>query len=238
MDAAMASNLGLAAGLGLLTLLTVRGVNILIAAPVSAFFVAFTSGIALMPPLAAAGAPDFITAYMEGFTGFLATWFFMFLAGAIFGEVMGASGAADSVAHFVVERFGLKYAALAVVVACAVLTYGGVSIFIVAFSVYPMAIGLFRRANLPRRFIPAALAFGSVTFTMTSAGSPEIQNIIPMEYLGTTSFAGWQASLVVAILMAGLGYVWLMRMIGKAMAKEKDQRHRRTERRSRGSRKR
>ncbi len=215
----MESNLGLAAGLGLLILLTVRGVNILIAAPVSALLVALTSGLALLPPLAAEGAPDFVSAYMTGFTGFLATWFFMFLAGAIFGEVMATSGAADSVAHFVVERFGLKYAALAVVVACAILTYGGVSVFIVAFSVYPMALSLFKRADLPRRFIPAALAFGSVTFTMTSAGSPEIQNIIPMEYLGTTSFAGWRVSLIVAVLMAGLGYAWMMRMIGKAQAR-------------------
>jgi len=215
----MLSNLGLAGGLLLLILLTVRGVNILIAAPVSALLVALTSGLALLPPLAVDGGADFATAYMTGFTGFLATWFFMFLAGAIFGEVMATSGAADSVARFIVERLGLRYAALAVVAACAVLTYGGVSVFIVAFSVYPMALSLFRRADLPRRFIPAALAFGSVTFTMTSAGSPEIQNIIPMEYLGTTSFAGWQASLVVAILMAGLGYVWLMRMMARATAK-------------------
>lgn len=212
----MESNIGLALGLVLLIGLTVRGVNILIAAPLCAAVVAATSGIALLPPLADEGRADFVSAYMDGFTGFLATWFFMFLAGAIFGEVMATSGAADSVAHFVVERLGLRFAALAVVVACAVLTYGGVSVFIVAFSVYPMALSLFRRADLPRRFIPAALAFGSVTFTMTSAGSPEIQNIIPMEYLGTTSFAGWQVSLVVAILMAGFGYWWLMRMLDRA----------------------
>jgi H+/gluconate symporter-like permease len=72
-------------------------------------------------------------------------------------------------------------------VACAILTYGGVSLFVVAFSVYPMALALFREADLPRRFIPAALAFGSVTFTMTSRRArPEIQNWIPIQYLGTT----------------------------------------------------
>ncbi len=214
----MISAIGLIAGLALLILLTMRGVHILIAATVSAALVAITSGIAMLPPFAAEGAPDYATAYMSGFTSFLADWFFMFLLGAIFGEVMSASGAADSAAKFIIEKLGVKYAVLAVVAACAALTYGGVSVFIVAFSVYPMAVSLFRDANLPHRFIPAALCFGSVTFTMTSAGSPEIQNLIPIEFLGTTAMAGWRVSAVVAVLLAITGYVWLQRMVGKAVA--------------------
>lgn len=213
----MISAIGLIAGLALLILLTMRGVHILIAAVTSALLVAVTSGIALMPPLAAPDAPDYVTAYMRGFTGFLADYLFIFLLGAIFGEVMAASGAADSAAKFIIERLGVKYAVLAVVAACAILTYGGVSVFIVAFSVYPMAVSLFRDANLPHRFIPAALCFGSVTFTMTSAGSPEIQNMIPMEYLGTTAMAGWRVSIVVAIILATAGYLWLQRMVRKAV---------------------
>jgi len=94
-----------------------------------------------------------------------------------------------------------------------------VSVFIVAFSVYALAVHLFREADLPRRFIPGALAFGSVTFTMTSAGSPEIQNLIPMQYLGTDAYAAWEVSLVVAVLMAGLGYWWLARMVRRAVAR-------------------
>lgn len=215
----MVSAIGLAAALGLLIYLTVRGVNILIAAPIAAALVVATSGIAWLPPLAVAGTGDFVTVYMKGFTGFFGDWFFMFLLGAMFGEVMGASGAAASVAHWVVRTMGIKHALLAVVAACAVLTYGGVSVFIVAFSVYALAVHLFREANLPRRFIPGALAFGSVTFTMTSAGSPEIQNLIPMQYLGTTAYAGWPVSLVVAVLMAVLGFFWLQRMVARAVAR-------------------
>lgn len=215
----MISAIGLVGALALLIWMTVRGVNILIAGPVAAALVALTSGIAWLPPLAAAEAPDFATSYMKGFTGFFADWFLMFMLGAIFGEVMSASGAAASVAHWIIEKIGIRHAVLAVVAACAVLTYGGVSVFIVAFSVYSLAVHLFREANLPRRFIPAALTFGSVTFTMTSAGSPEIQNLIPMQYLGTTAYAGWEVSLIVALLMAGLGYVLLQRMVRKAVAK-------------------
>ncbi|GAB5488032.1 MAG: GntP family permease [Parasphingorhabdus sp.] len=214
----MLSAIGLIGGLALLIYMTVKGVNILIAGPVAAAVVALTSGIAWLPPLAVEGAPDFATAYMDGFVGFFKSWFFMFLLGAIFGEIMGASGAAASVAHWIIEKIGIKHAVLAVVAACAVLTYGGVSVFIVSFSVYSLAVHLFREADLPRRFIPGALAFGSVTFTMTSAGSPEIQNLIPMEHLGTTAYAGWEVSIVVAVFMAVSGHYWLNRMVRKAVA--------------------
>ena len=210
----MLSLLGLVGGLGLLIVLTIRGMNLFIAAPVCALIVALTSGLPLFT-----GDANFVTTYMSGFAGFISAWFFMFLLGAIFGKFMEDTGAADSVARWIVGKLGFKHAVVAVVLACAILTYGGVSLFVVAFSVYPMALSLFKDANLPRRFIPATMAFGSVTFTMTSAGSPEIQNWIPIKYLGTSPFAGWEVSLVVAIFMACFGYWWLKRMIGKAIAK-------------------
>ena len=179
----MLSMIGLLGGLILLIILTLRGVNLFIAAPICALLVALSSGMAIFPVSA---DTNFINAYMDGFAGFLSAWFFMFLLGSLFGKFMEDTGAADSVASYIVGKLGMKHAVLAVVIACAVLTYGGVSVFIVAFSVYPMALSLFKDANLPRRFIPATLAFGSVTFTMTSAGSPEIQNWIPVKHLGTS----------------------------------------------------
>ena len=214
----MLSLTGLLLGLALLVWLTLRGVELLVAAPLCALLVAATSGFAPFPQLAAEGAPSFTAAYMSGFVGFVQAWFFMFLLGSIFGKVMEVSGAADAVAEWIVARIGARHAIGAVVLACAVLTYGGVSLFVVAFSVYPMALSLFRVAEVPRRFVPAALAFGSVTFTMTSAGSPEIQNWIPTKFLGTTPYAAWEASLVVAAFMAVAGYVWLQWMVRRAVA--------------------
>ncbi|MFB9989390.1 SLC13 family permease [Bacillus benzoevorans] len=211
--------IGLFGGLALLIYLAMRGMNLLIAAPLAALFVAILSGLPLFPQLAEEGAVNFFSNYMTGFSGFIASWYLMFLTGAIFGKVMEDSGAADSISKWIVCKIGMKRAALAIVIACAVLTYGGVSLFVVAFSVYPMAVSLFKEANLPRRFIPAALAFGSTTFTMTSAGSPEIQNWIPIEYLGTNAYAGWQVSLIVAVFMMIFGYWWLTRAINKAVRK-------------------
>jgi H+/gluconate symporter-like permease len=211
--------IGLFGGLALLIYLTMRGMNLLIAAPLSALFVTLLNGLPLFPQLAEEGAANFLTNYMTGFSGFIASWYLMFLTGAIFGKVMEDSGAADSISKWIVSKIGMKRAALAIVIACAVLTYGGVSLFVVAFSVYPMAVSLFKEANLPRRFIPAALAFGSTTFTMTSAGSPEIQNWIPIEFLGTNAYAGWEVSLIVAVFMMVFGYWWLTKAIKSAVNK-------------------
>ncbi|TLX48979.1 citrate transporter [Pseudoalteromonas phenolica] len=211
----MLSSMGLALALIALIVLTLRGVNLFISAPLCAVVVALSSGL---PLFQISDQASFVSGYMSGFAGFVQAWFLMFLLGSLFGKLMEDSGAADAVARYIVNKLGMKYAVLAVVLACALLTYGGVSVFIVAFSVYPMALSLFKDANLPRRFIPAALAFGSVTFTMTSAGSPEIQNWIPIKYLGTSPYAAWQESLVIAIFMAGLGYVLLQFMIKRAIA--------------------
>jgi H+/gluconate symporter-like permease len=209
----MLSLIGLIGGLLLLIVLTIRGMNLFIAAPLCALIVALTSGLPIF-----IGDINFVTGYMQGFSSFIAAWFFMFLLGSLFGKFMEDTGAADSLARWIISKLGRQQAVVAVVLACAVLTYGGVSVFVVAFSVYPMALSLFKDANLPRRFIPAALAFGSVTFTMTSAGSPEIQNWIPIKYLGTSPFAAWEVSLVVAIFMASFGFWWMRKMINKAVA--------------------
>ncbi len=213
------SMIGLIGGLALLIILTMKGVNILMAGPISALVVALTSGMPLFSQLAEEGEANFVTSYMTGFTGFIMSWYLMFLLGAVFGKVMEDSGAADSVSKWIVDKLGMKYAVMAIVISCAILTYGGVSLFVVAFSVYPMAISLFKQADLPRRFIPATLALGSVTFTMTSAGSPEIQNWIPIEFLGTNAYAGWEVSIIVAAFMAIFGYWWLKRIIQKAVNK-------------------
>lgn len=214
----MLSLVGLITGLALLIYWAMRGMHLLIAAPLAALVLALTSGLPLFDLPEQASEGSFVGTYMAGFTDFFKVWFFMFLLGAIFGKAMERSGAAESLARWVIGHIGLQHAALALVIACAVLTYGGVSVFIVAFCVYSMALSLFKEANLPRRFIPAVLAFGSVTFTMTSAGSPEIQNWIPMSYLGTNPYAGWPVSIPVALLMAVAGYLWMSKMINQAVA--------------------
>ena len=196
-------------GFATLTVLVIRGRSIFVVAPLCALGVLLLSGA---DPL-----EGMTEHFMGGFADYLQRFFLIFALGAAFGRLMEQSGAASRIADGVAARLGRHWACLSVVLACAVLTYGGVSLFVVGFSVYPLALQLFRAANLPRRFIPAAIAFGSVTFTMTSAGSPEIQNLIPIRYLVdaetgdplTDARAGWPVSLIIAALMFTAGQVYL-----------------------------
>lgn len=201
--------IGLIAGLALLIYFTMRGVNIIIAAIVCSVLIALTNGLSLEKALT--------MDYMNGFTGYFASWFLVYLLGAIFGKVMEETKAADSIADWVKTKLGAHRAVFAVVAACAVMTYGGVSIAIVAFTVYPIAVALFREANLPHRFIPAALVFGSISFTMTSPGSPEVQNLIPMEFFNTQPTAGGWIGVVIGIFIMTAGGLTLKRLVNNAV---------------------
>jgi H+/gluconate symporter-like permease len=186
-----------------------RGLNIIIAAIVCSTLLALTNGLSLEKALT--------VNYMTGFTGYFATWFLVYLLGAIFGKVMEETKAADSIAEWVKVKVGAKRAVLAVVAACALMTYGGVSVAIVGFAVYPIALSLFKVANLPHRFIPGSIVFGSIAFTMTAPGSPEVQNLIPMEFFGTQPTAGgWIGVLVALFIMVSGGFA-LKAMVSRAV---------------------
>jgi H+/gluconate symporter-like permease len=110
------------------------------------------------------------------------------------------------------ERLGARRAILAVVLAGALVTYGGVSLFVAFFVLAPMAQALFRAADIPRRLMPAAIALGTSTFTMTAfPGTPAIQNAIPMPFFGTTPFAAPGLGIVASTIMLGFGLWWLAR---------------------------
>jgi len=204
--------IGIIISLGLLMYLAYRGITVLILAPILAMLAVLFSGD--LPLLA-----SYTEIFMKNFAGYAKSYFPLFLLGAIFGKVMDASGAAKAIAHFIAEKLGKDKAILAVVLSCAILTYGGVSLFVVAFAVYPVAAALFREGNVPKRFIPASIALGSFTFTMTALpGTPQIQNAIPMPFFGTTAWAAPILGLIGAAVMFGGGMWWLTKRSKKAMA--------------------
>ncbi len=203
--------LGIVLALGLLIYLAYRGASVLVVAPVMALVAAAFS---LTPGLA-----TYTQVFMPATGGFIVTYFPLFLLGAIFGRLMDASGSAAVIADGIVARLGPAQAIPAVVLACAVLTYGGVSLFVVAFAIYPVADALFRAADIPKRLIPATIALGAFTFTMTAMpGTPAIQNAIPMPYFGTTAFAAPGLGLIAAAIMAGGGLAWLVHRTRRAAA--------------------
>ena len=186
--------------------------SILWVAPLAAGVVALLSGLDVFD--------TYTGPYMEGLVSFVKSWFPIFLLGAVFGKLMEKTGAAKSVAKKVTQLIGKKRAVLGVLIAAAVLTYGGVSLFVVVFAIYPIALELFREANISRKLLVPTFALGAFTFTMTSApGTPQIQNLIPMEYFGTTPMAAPVIGIVTTLIMAVGGYLWLAYRAKKLSAK-------------------
>ncbi|MFC1234153.1 GntP family permease [Vibrio sp. F74] len=185
--------------------LAYKGMSVIWLAPILALVAAvFSVGTPLMA--------SFTEVFMTSAANYVKLYFPAFLLGAIFGKVMDASGAAKCIAEVITKKIGATNSILAVVLAVSVLTYGGVSMFVVVFAVYPIAADIFRRNDVPKRLIPGSIALGSFTYTMTALpGSPQIQNTIAMPFFGTTAYAAPILGIIASLVMFGLGMIWLKR---------------------------
>jgi H+/gluconate symporter-like permease len=194
---------GIVLGLALLIGMAYRGWSVLGLAPVAALVAAAASG----EPLLA----HWTRTFMLAAGGFVAQFFPLFLLGALFGKLMDDSGSVGAIAQFMTTQLGAGRAILAVVLAGALVTYGGVSLFVAIFVLVPMGQALFRTAGIPNRLLPAAVTLGTMTFTMSALpGTPSIQNAIPMPHFGTTPFAAPGLGLIASAIMLGFG-LWMLR---------------------------
>ena len=209
------SILGLFLALFLLIYLAFKGHSVIIIAPIVAIVaVIFSSG--LDSHLMA----EYTEVYMKGFANYVKNYFPLYLFGAVFAKIMEVSGYADAVSHAIASKLGTGKAMLTVVLCCAVLTYGGVSLFVVTFVVLPIAVSLFRSADIPKRLIPGAISLGAFTFTMTALpGSPQVQNTIPMQYFGTDAFAAPVLGIIASVIMFSSGMLWLTKREKAARAR-------------------
>ena len=194
--------LGILVALGLLIWLAYRGWSILLLAPAAAIMAAGLSGDSLLA--------HWTQTFMASAAQFVMQFFPIFLLGALFGKLMEDSGSVSAIATFMTKSLGAKRAVLAVVLAGALVTYGGVSLFVAFFVLAPMAHALFRAAAIPKRLMPAAIALGTSTFTMSMLpGTPAIQNAIPMPFFGTTPFAAPGIGIIASVITLGFGLWWL-----------------------------
>jgi H+/gluconate symporter-like permease len=183
-----------------LMLVAYRGYSVILFAPIAALGAVLLTDPALV-------APMFSSVFMEKMVGFVKLYFPVFLLGAVFGKVIELSGFSKSIVASVIDLVGRQRAMLAIVLVCSVLTYGGVSLFVVVFAVYPFAAEMFKQGAIPKRLIPGTIALGAFTFTMDSLpGTPQIQNIIPTTFFKTTTWAApWLGTIGAAfILTVGL----------------------------------
>ena len=200
--AAMAFLIVLAA-LAFLMYVAYRGHSVILFAPVAALGAVLLTDPALVPPM-------FTGLFMDKMVGFLKLYFPVFLLGAVFGKLIELSGFSRSIVAATIRLVGAKRAILSIVLVCALLTYGGVSLFVAVFAVYPFAAELFRQSDIPKRLIPGTIALGAFTFTMDALpGTPQIQNIIPTTFFGTTAWAAPVLGTLggVFILIVGLLYL-------------------------------
>ena len=204
--------LGIFLGLALLLGMSFRGWSVLLLAPAAALIGAAFAGEPLLAHLT--------QTFMDGAARFVAQFFPIFLLGAVFGKLMEDSGSVSAIADYMTKRLGEQRAILAIVLAGAFVTYGGVSLMVAFFVIVPMAQALFRVAAIPLRLMPATIALGTSTFTMTALpGTPAVQNTIPMPFFGTTPFAAPGLGVIASAIMLGFGLWWLTRAAARARAK-------------------
>lgn len=195
----------------LLTFIAYRGYSVILFAPICALLAVLLSGGVLLP--------NYTEVFLVKGMGFAKNYFPIFLLGAVFGKVMENGGLAKSIAHWIMKKLGKKATVIGVVLATGILSYGGVSVFVVGFAVYPLGAALFKEADIPKRLLPATLALGMFTFAMTAfPGTPQIQNIIPTKYFGTDAFAAPAMGIIGGLLIMGFGIAWIEMRIRKARA--------------------
>ena len=180
-----------------------RGWSIILIAPFFAIIAALLSEFGIMP--------TYSELYMTRLAEYTKTYYPVFLFGAVFARLMEKGGLASAIAGKIISLLGEKQAVLAVILGCAALTYGGLSVFVVAFVMYPFGAEIFRKANIPKKLLPATLWMGIFSFAMVAMpGTPQIQNIIPSSYFGTSTWAGAGIGLFATILFMGMSMGWLM----------------------------
>jgi H+/gluconate symporter-like permease len=201
------------AALVFLMFVAYRGYSVILFAPVAALLAVLLTDPAWVLPM-------FSGIFMEKMVGFVKLYFPVFMLGAIFGKVIELSGFSQSIVSAVIKLVGRERAMLSIVLVCAILTYGGVSLFVVVFAVYPFAAEMFRQSAIPKRLIPGTVALGAFSFTMDALpGTPQIQNIIPTTFFNTTAYAAPWLGIIGAVFTLVVGLLYLEGQRRRARAK-------------------
>lgn len=191
------------AALAFLILVAYRGYSVILFAPIAALGAVLLTDPSLV-------APMFTGLFMDKMVGFLKLYFPVFLLGAVFGKLIELSGFSRSIVCAAIGLFGPQRAMLSIVLVSGLLTYGGVSLFVVVFAVYPFAAEMFRQSNIPKRLIPATLGVGGFSFTMDALpGTPQIQNIIPTTFFGTDTWAAPVLGTLGSVFVLAVGMAYL-----------------------------
>lgn len=199
---------GLILGLAVLSILIYKRVPVTYAALAASLTVAIFN---LMEPWTA------LTSLFNGIGSTFGTYFPIFFFATIYGQLMSETGCANAIANYFIKLFGSKSVVLVISITTALLVYGGVTAMVVAFTVFPIGVNLIRKADITKKLLPAMIQLGQATFALTALpGTPQLNNIIPTAYLGTTSTAAPVLGLIATAIMFGLGWVYLEHEVRKS----------------------
>lgn len=197
--------------LALMIILIWKKVHMVIIAPLCAGLMALLSGLPILESLTGS--------YMTAFAGYVQSYFLLIVLGAIFSKLMEASGASKDVAELLASKVGSQHAILLVIFTAIILCYGGVSFYVAAFAIYPIALVLFQKADLPKTLIPGAIAAGAFTAPNLLPGAPSVMNIIPMTILGTSASCAPVIAIIDSVVLVGLCSAYMVWQGKKAHAR-------------------
>ena len=211
--------IGVLVGIVLIILLSAKGIHITIAAPIATIVILLMNQMDIMEGMLGTGATNF----MGSLGNYVMNYFAIFLLGSILAKLMEKSGATVAIADTILNKIGSDNPYLvmvAIFVISVILTYGGISLFVCMFAVIPLARPLFKKLNISWHLIQLPVWLGIATITMTMLpGTPAIQNVIPMKYLGTTLTAASVPSILASVGAVAFGLVYMKITLNRSIAK-------------------
>lgn len=157
--------------------------------------------------------------YAKGYVGFVEGNLFVLVIGAVFGELMGESGCAETIANVITEKLGAKRVIFSITFLSTVFVYVGVSGFVVLFVLAPIAAIMMKQAGYPYRMIPGIIFIGATCSAMLPYAI-NITNIMPAQYLGTSMGSAPILGWVAFIVSICIGYFYMVYAAKKAAIKE------------------
>lgn len=212
------ASFGVLLGVVAIIYFSLKEISILVAAPLATAIVVLLNSMPLIESLLGNGANN----YMGALSTYILNYFSIFLLGSILAKLMESSGATISIAEFILQKVGYDnpYRVLiAIALISGILTYGGISLFVVMFAVLPLARSLFKKLDLAWNLIQVPLWLGIATITMTVLpGTPAIQNVIPIQYLDTSLTAASIPSLLGSLGCVIFGLFYMKRCLNRSLA--------------------
>ncbi|MFM0899123.1 GntP family permease [Streptococcus suis] len=196
---------------------TAKNLHVIVAAPLASLIIILTNQMNVLEVMLGQEK-----SYMTGLAGFLINNFAIFMLGSILARYMEVSGATQTIANSILKLMGKDSpyrGLLAITLIASILTYGGVSIFVVIFTLLPLSRPLFKELNINWALFPIPVFLGAGTYTMTTLpGAPSIQNVIPTKVLGTSLTAAPLISLAASLTLLVFGLLYMAYCLKKSLA--------------------